>query len=167
MGRRRANAPASSECGGPPPLWDTSPFVNQAAMIRLRKPRVCARRAPLNQRGAREKSIHSLVSNICAGPQLQRTGALHDAGAFHHGLLDLPAAAPSERLSARDGRDPVRGRPRPLSRDSESIVAQPYPPQRTAAPPIRVSRFFLAVVLPWPTMALRGGPHSPSPFDGK
>jgi len=61
------NAPASSECGGPPPLWNTSSVCNAATMVRSLGLRLCASYET-------EKSIHPLVGKIRLGPQRRRAG---------------------------------------------------------------------------------------------
>jgi hypothetical protein len=114
--RLMANAPASSECGGPPPLWHTASFLTQAIMVCSFGPYLCASRETSAYSRARGKSICPLVGKIRSGPQLQRTGTLQDAGAFHNrpfgrAALRRVGVATRGRLSRGEmGRPCVAGR---------------------------------------------------------
>jgi len=71
---RLANARASSECGGPPPLWNTSSFPTQATMVRSLGRWLCASRETFANSCAGGKFIHPLLGRICVGPQRRRAG---------------------------------------------------------------------------------------------
>ena len=110
------NAPASSECGDPPPLWNTSPLANQSGhgsfppAVCLRELQACA------NRHAREKPIHPLVGKRRAGPQRRRAGALHDASR----LAALADIAPA---SSESGGPPPLWNTSPLANRSGLFVS--------------------------------------------
>ena len=101
---RSIHAPAFSECGGPPPLWNTSPLANPRTMVRSLATAALREPPPTTSR-VREKSIHPLVGNICAGPQRRRAGALHDASrstAYSHSTRQrLRSAVALHRFGTR------------------------------------------------------------------
>jgi len=79
---RTANAPASWSTVALHRLGTRPLLPIQATMVRSLGPRLRANREPPANSRARGKSIRPLVGKIRLGPKLQRTGALHDAGAI-------------------------------------------------------------------------------------